>query len=99
MGRIADFSPASQTAGTSSWLDYIGFDKKINTYYFTFYNWYHFELEFADLGYESRVEFRTFTEDHLYDRWSENIGFTLDEGFYPSGGSVKSGKDGKGCCN
>ena len=99
VGPIAEFTPKSEGGGVGSWLDYIGFDKKVNTYYFTFYNWYHFEIEFSDLGYESFVEFRTFTEDHLYDRWSERIGFTLDEGFYPRGGKVKKeAKDGKGCC-
>jgi hypothetical protein len=58
-------------------LELLSFDKKINTYAFTFYNWYHFELEFVDLTYESYIEFRSFTEDHLHDRWKERAGFEL----------------------
>lgn len=73
----------------SNLLDWLSFDKKINTYVFTFYNWYHFELEFVDLTYESYIEFRSFTEDHLHDRWKERVGFKLDESFYPKGGRVK----------
>ena len=78
MGALSSYNLAAIPRQDSSLLDYLSFDKKINTYYFTFYNWYHFEIEFVDLGYESYVEFRTFTEDHLWDRWSEKIGFNLD---------------------
>jgi len=83
-------------------MEWLGFNKKINTYFFTFYNWYFFEVQLVDLGYESFIEFRTFSEDHLYDKWSEKAGFKLDDSFYPQGGKIKiprhKGSNCSRCC-
>jgi len=98
IGKLSDYRlPEKKLFTDNSFLSYLGFDKKINTYYFTFYNWYHFEISFVDLGYESFIEFKTFSEDHLSDRWVERVGFSLDDAFYPKGGNIKLPNKGVNC--
>lgn len=65
---------------------------------FTFYNWYYFEIEFVDLTYDSYVQFKVFVDDQLHDRWTERVGFRLDESFYPKGGYIKGNKNCSKCC-
>lgn len=91
VGELKGFKLQEQQSKPKTLLEWLSFNKKVNTYSFTFYNWYHFEIEFVDLGYDSFLEFKSFTEDHLHDRWQERVGFSLDEGFYPRGGKVRKG--------
>ena len=78
VGSLSDFKLKPQQYERTSALSWLNFDKKINTYYFTFYNWYYFEISFVDLTYESYIEFKVFMEDQLHDRWIHKTGFTLD---------------------
>jgi hypothetical protein len=42
VGYLKDHRLAPATTARNTPLSWLNFDKKINTYYFTFYNWYFF---------------------------------------------------------
>ena len=78
VGKLSNYTLPKAHFESSSPLSWINFDKKINTYYFTFYNWYFFEIEFVDLTYDSYIQFKVWVDDQLHDRWIQRVGFSLD---------------------
>ena len=55
VGKLKEYKLPQTSQSIGSPLSWLNFDKKINTYYFTFYNWYFFEISFVDLSYDSYI--------------------------------------------